>query len=67
MAVLFVLGMGAFLTGVCCLAIKCVVRTIGPKPEGSKPTESGAVSTSMVIPDTVPLEWVKDYRAGNGV
>ncbi len=67
MAVLFVLGMGAFLIGLCGLAIKSVLRTVGPRPEGSKPTESGAIRPLALIPDTVPLEWVKAYRTENGV
>ena len=67
MAALFVLGMGAFLTGLCCLASKCVARTLGTTPEDGEPIGSRSIHSPVEIPDTVPLEWVKAYQAESDV
>lgn len=67
MAAMFVLGMGAFFTGLCCLASKCVAGTLGSRAEASKPIESCAAQPALEIPDTVPIEWINAYRADNDV
>ena len=63
MAALFVLGMGVFLTGMSCLATRCVLWTVQSKAEGDKVVEP--FDTLVEIPDTVPSEWINAYRAGN--
>lgn len=67
MAALFVLGMGAFFTGLCCLASKCVAGTLGSRAEASKRIESCAARPAVEIPDTVPIEWINADRADNDV
>jgi len=68
MAALFVLGMGVFVTGLCCLASRCVARTLGTTPEDDgDPIGSRSIHSPVFMPDTVPLEWVKAYQGESDV
>jgi hypothetical protein len=74
MAILFLLGMTAFIVGTCRL-FHSVVRSsfgVGPADRWEAQRRQRAASSDLpdicrvVVPDTVPTEWVDTYRAEQG-